>query len=59
MEFVCSFCRQSIRLQNGGSAFIYSQIVRHLNGCGSKPPKIKMPQLVVIASEITNKVVGW
>jgi hypothetical protein len=59
MEFVCTFCRQPIRLKTGGSAFIYSQILMHLERCSSRPPKVTGAEVVLIANELMNKAIGW
>jgi hypothetical protein len=59
MQFLCSFCRQSVRFKSGGSAFVYSQILIHLEKCRSKPPRMTKARVVLIANDLTNEVVGW
>ena len=59
MEFLCSFCHQPIRLKDGGSAFIYSQILMHLERCKSKPPKVTSAEIVLMANDLTNQATGW
>jgi hypothetical protein len=59
MEFVCTYCRERIRIKDGGSAFLYSQILLHLERCKSRPPRATSAQIVLLANDLMNKVLGW
>jgi hypothetical protein len=54
----CPFCRDEMSIKQGGSAFVYSQIVNHLRPCPARPQDDVHATVWVLASTLTTDLLS-